>query len=257
MTNGGVEIGVLGPLDVRVAGRRVPVTSPKHRILLAALALEHGRMVSVGRLAEAIWDVRTPVRPRRAVQVYVTRLRSLFVGAGGASVIVTELDGYSVDVPADRTDVCRFQHWLGEADRAARRGDVGGEAAALRRALAQWRGDALADVPSDLLHRDRAPVLHELRLAALDRRIEADLRLGRHRDVVGELTELTGRDPLRERFWLHLMTALHLGGRRVEALAAYHRGRRHLVDELGLEPGADLQRMHARVLTGGRAAGAG
>ncbi|MEQ4304023.1 BTAD domain-containing putative transcriptional regulator [Plantactinospora sp. B6F1] len=247
MTNG-VEFGLLGPIDVRVAGRSVPVRSPKCRVLLATLLLEPGRLVSVGRLTEAIWDTAQPDNPRRTAQLHVTRLRALFDKAGLPPLIATGSDGYLIEVGTDVVDLGRFRHWLLAADRAAQRSDLEGESTALRAALRQWRGDALSDVPSELLHRESVPGLCEQRLRTLERRIDADLRLGRHAELVEELRGLTARDRLRERLWLQLVTALHRSGRRAEALDAYHEGCRHLAEELGLDPGEDLQRLHAQVL---------
>ncbi|GIG88213.1 AfsR/SARP family transcriptional regulator [Plantactinospora endophytica] len=246
----GVEFGLLGPIDVRVGGQPVPVRSPKCRILLATLLLEPGRLVSVGRLTEAIWDSRQPDNPRRAAQLCVTRLRALLDGAGSPPLIATGSDGYRIEVGADLVDVGRFQHWLHRADSAAQRSDLHGESAALREALRQWRGDALSDVPSELLHRESVPGLRERRLRTLERRIDVDLSLGRHAELVEELRGLTARDPLRERLWRQLVTALHRSGRRAEALDAYHEGCRHLAEELGLDPGEEFQRLHAQVLGG-------
>ncbi|GAA3730316.1 BTAD domain-containing putative transcriptional regulator [Plantactinospora mayteni] len=249
MTNG-VEFGLLGPIDVRVAGRSVPVRSPKCRVLLATLLLEPGRLVSVGRLTEAIWDARQPDNPRRAAQLNVTRLRALLDEAGAPPLIATGSDGYLIEVGTDLVDLGRFRQWLVAADRAARRSDLDGESTALRAALRQWRGDPLSDVPSELLHRESVPGLREERVRTLERRIDVDLRLGRHAELVEELRGLTARDRLRERLWLQLVTALHRAGRRAEALDAYHEGCRHLAEELGLDPGEELQRLHAQVLGG-------
>ncbi|MGX7671590.1 BTAD domain-containing putative transcriptional regulator [Plantactinospora sp. DSM 117369] len=249
MTNG-VEFGLLGPIDVRVAGRPVPVRSPKCRALLATLLLEPGRLVSVGRLTEAIWSTRQPDNPRRAAQLYVTRLRALLDEAGSPPLIATGSDGYLIEVGTDLVDLGRFRRWVLAADRAAGRSDLDGESTALHAALRQWRGDPLSDVPSDLLHRESVPGLREQRLRTLERRIDVDLRLGRHAELVEELRGLTAQDPLRERLWLQLVTALHRSGRRAEALDAYHEGCRHLAEELGLDPGEEFQRLHAQVLGG-------
>ncbi|AVT31727.1 transcriptional regulator [Plantactinospora sp. BC1] len=246
----GVEFGLLGPIDVRVDGRPVPIRSPKCRTLLATLLLEPGRLVSVGRLTEAIWDDRQPDNPRRAAQLYVTRLRALLEEAGSPPLISTGSDGYLIEAGDDLVDLGRFRHWLLAADRAARRCDPDGESTALRAALRQWRGDPLCDVPSELLHRESVPGLREQRLRTLERRIDVDLRLGRYAELVEELRGLTARDRLRERLWLQLVTALHRSGRRAEALDAYHQGCRHLAEELGLDPGEEFQRLHAQVLAG-------
>ena len=245
-----VEVAVLGPFEVRVVGRAVPMTSPKHRVLLASLALRAGEVVSIGELAEAIWDGRQPGNPRRAVQLYVTRLRDLLARPDQPHVIATAADGYRMDMDARAVDLGQFRCWVQQADHAARDDDPDREAAALTQALGLFRGRPLADVSSDLLQREIAPRLTEELLRVTERRIEVDLRRGRHEELVGDLVALTGQHPLRERLWVYLLTALHASGRRGEALDAYHRARHHLAGELGIEPGAELQAVHARVLTG-------
>ncbi len=241
-----LRFGVLGPLEVWAAGRPVTVRSPKLRILLATMLL-HGRQpVPIRGLVDAIWGAHQPENPRRTVQLCVARLRTIV----GSSVIVTSADGYLVDIEQDQLDLGRFAYWLRKADRAAERDDPDKEAYALREALNQWRGEPLVDVPSELLQRESVPSLREQRLRVLERRIDVDLRLGRHNELVRELLELTAQQPLRERLWAQLMTALERGGRRAEALAAYHTGRRHLADELGIDPGEELRQLHASILTG-------
>ena len=237
--------GVLGPIEARVRGHAVPIRSPKHRVVLAALLLRAGSPVSNKELAVAVWGSHQPEAPRRAVQVIVTRLRASL----STTRIVTCPDGYMIDIPAESLDLVRFRRWLDRADEAAERSDLGATAAALSEALSQWRGEPLADVPSELLRRQHVPRLLERRLQALERRMDTELRLGRHLELVDELVAATAEHPLRERFWVQLMTALHRGGRRTEALAAYHDGRRHLVDALGVEPGEEMRELHALLLS--------
>ena len=210
--------------------------SPKHRVVLATLLLHAGSPVAIRELAVAVWGAHQPENPRRAIQVIVTRLRGLL----GGETVVTGTDGYQLDVADDRFDLGRFRQLLVTADRAAKRSDAERESAALRAALDQWRGEPLVDVPSDLLQRESVPRLH------------ADLRLGRHRELIGELVQATAQQPLRESLWAQLMTALHRCGRRADALAAYHSGRRHLADELGIDPGEQLRRLHAAILGSAR-----
>lgn len=238
--------GLLGPLEVRIAGSAVDVPSPKLRSLLATLLLNGRQPVSVRGLADAIWGVEQPENPRRTVQLCVARLRQIV----GGDTIVTGADGYSIDVEPDQLDVGRFAYWLRRSDRASERDDPQREAQALRAALNQWRGEPLVDIPSELLQRETAPALREQRLRVLERRIEVDLHLGRYEELVRELMELTAQHPLRERLWAQLMAALHRSGRRAEALEAYHAGRRHLAEELGIDPGDDMRRLHAVVLEG-------
>lgn len=240
-----LQFGLLGQLEVDDAGTPVVISSPKHRILLAMLLAHANRLVPTGKLAAAIWADRPPANPRRAVQLCVTRLRTLLPGP---PVIVTGDDGYLLDVPPDQTDLGRFLRWLREADEAAAGADHAREATALRAALALWRGDPLTNVSSDALHDDIVPRLREQRLYALERRFAADLVLGRHAEIVGEVHAATVEHPLRERFWVQLMTALHLDGRRAAALAAFHSGRQHLTDELGIEPGEQMRQLHVTIL---------
>lgn len=252
-----IEVGLLGPLDIVVGGQQLLIRSPKLRILLASLLVEPGRLVPVAKLIEAIWGSHVPDNPRRALQLCVTRLRTVLLEQGAGSVIVTGADGYRADVPAGCVDVKRFHGLLARADRAADRSDRAGEWAALVEATGLWRGEALADVPSDVLRREFGHRLGEQRLQALERRIDLSLRDGRHGEVVEELVELTAAYPLREKLWVQLITALDRGGRRADALAGYHRMRRQLAEELGVEPGGELRELHARVLAGGAVGGAG
>jgi DNA-binding SARP family transcriptional activator/tetratricopeptide (TPR) repeat protein len=243
---GGLRFGLLGPLEVWASGRPLAVRSPKLRILLAALLLGDNQPVPIRGLVDAIWGAHQPENPRRTVQLCVARLRTII----GTPLIRTSADGYRIDVEPEQLDIGRFATWIRRADRAAERGDPEKESQALREALAQWRGEPLVDVPSELLQRETVPALREQRLLALERRIEVDLRLGRHNELVRELMELTAQQPLRERLWAQLMTALHRSGRRAEALAAYHTGRRHLADELGIDPGEELRKLHGTILAG-------
>jgi DNA-binding SARP family transcriptional activator len=250
-----IEFGLLGPLDVRVGGQQLLVRSPKLRILLASLLLEPGRLVPVTMMVEAIWGAHKPQNPRRALQLYVTRLRTILLEAGAGPVITTGTDGYRAEVTAERVDVKRFHGLLARAHQAADRSDHAGEWAALAEATSLWRGDALADVPSDFLHREYGHHLGERRLRALERRIDLSLRDGRHVEAVDELVKLTAAHPLREKLWVQLITALDRSGRRADALTSYHLMRRQLAEELGVEPGVELRELHARVLAGGAVAG--
>jgi DNA-binding SARP family transcriptional activator/tetratricopeptide (TPR) repeat protein len=246
--NSQLEFGLLGPLDIRVAGRPVLVRSPKYRILLAALLVEPGRLVPTAELVEAIWGLDKPDSPRRALQLYVTRVRTMLLDAGAPPLIGTGADGYRADVPPGSVDVTRFHQWLAQAGAAADRSDPAAERAALATATGLWRGEPLADVPSDYLHREYGHQLTEQRLRALERRIDLSLHEGRHVEAVDELVRLTAQHPLREKLWIQLITALDRGGRRADALNTYHLMRRQLADELGIEPGAELRELHAKVL---------
>ncbi|MEU6778199.1 BTAD domain-containing putative transcriptional regulator [Nonomuraea angiospora] len=236
-----VRFGVLGPL--RIESGQVPGPA-KHRTLLAALLLSARETVPVERLMSVVWDDRPPASAGSVLRVYVSALRKLVDG------IRTVPGGYLIDVERDDVDCHRFERLVGGARQARAAGRVAEAADGFRAALALWRGQALADVESSALRRTHAVPLEELRLTALEERVELDLRLGRGAEVVGELRALVGAHPLRERAWVRLIEALHQAGRRSEALGAYQDARRTLVDELGLEPGAELADAHQRVLAG-------
>jgi DNA-binding SARP family transcriptional activator/tetratricopeptide (TPR) repeat protein len=240
-----MQFRLLGGLEVR-AGRDaedvVEIGSPKHRVLLAVLLLRAGRPVPVDDLVNAIWPDEQPDHPRRSVQLYVTRLRRRLDGA-----ISTVPGGYQLDVPAEDIDVGRFRLHL---QRAAELTDLDAEAHELAEAVAHWGGEPFAGLPSETLHREMAPQLREQWLQALDRLFTVELRRGRHEQIIGELIALTAQYPLRESLWVRLMTALQRSGRRAEAIDVYHTARRHLVSELGVEPGQDMQEAYATVLFG-------
>ncbi|GAA3594084.1 hypothetical protein GCM10022419_091480 [Nonomuraea rosea] len=244
------EFGLLGPLTARVGGRQVDLGSPKHRIVLATLLLNAGRAVAVEELANAVWGDEPPRNPRRAIQLYMARIRAS-LGGGPGQVIVTARNGYAIEPAADHFDLRRFEFWQGQARQAAVRRDLDAEAAMLGLALAQWRGEPLADVPSDALHQEDAPRLREQRLKVLDRRIQVDLRQRRHAELIGELRALTAQYPFNERFRGYLMTALLAVGRRADALETYRAACGQLAEELGIAPGAELQALHRRILEDG------
>jgi DNA-binding SARP family transcriptional activator len=249
-----MEFGILGPLEVRVDGRPVPVTAPKQRTLLAALLLQANQVVSSERLIEVLWGEDPPASARAALQSHVLQLRRLLPRAGGddegAGALLTRPPGYLLRLEPCRLDLRRFQELVADAQLALREGEFEEAAAGLREALRLWRGPALCDVESDALRWVEAPRLEELRLAALEARVEADLQLGRHAELVGELQALLATHPLRERVAAQLMLALYRSGRQAEALDVFAAVRRRLVEDLGLDPGEELQRLHRAVLAG-------
>lgn len=245
-----LEFRLLGPFEVRAGDRLLEVRAAKHRILLGAMLLQLGRPLSVEDLADAIWGKSQPDYPRKAVQLYITRLRQLFDDPHEGGVICTSASGYQIGVHPGQVDVWQFREQLERAARLADEGDLDAEAAALADALALWRGEPLAGLPSELLQREVVPPLREQWLQALDRRFEVELRRDRQENLIAELHTLTAQYPLRESFWVQLITALHQSGRRSEALNAFHSARRHLATELGVDPGPELQRLYAAVLAG-------
>jgi DNA-binding SARP family transcriptional activator len=235
---------------VRCAGAVVPVPPGKQRVLLAALLLRAGQRVDVAELTEALWGSKPPPTARASLQNYVRRLRQALVTGGGPTV-VTQPGGYLIRVGPGELDVDRFESLLAAGRAAARAGAWAEAAGDLRAGLALWRGEPLADVPSDALAAREVPRLAELRLLATEARIDADMHLGRHAEVIAELRQLTAVHPLRERLHALLMTALYRDGQQAGALAAYHNARGVLVGELGVEPGPELRRVQQQVLAGG------
>jgi DNA-binding SARP family transcriptional activator/tetratricopeptide (TPR) repeat protein len=242
-----VEFGLLGPLVVRAGGAPVMVSAGKQRVLLAALLLRANEVVGAGELAEAVWEGRPPETSRVTLQNYVKRLRQA-LGPLGYERIVTRPAGYVIEVMPGELDVIRFSELQAGAGRAARAGAWEVASARLGEALGLWRGRPLADVPSGVLVAGAVPRLAEMRLEALEARVEADLALGRHREVVAEVRALAVAEPLRERLAELLMLALYRSGQQASALEAYRRVRRHLVEQVGIEPGPGLRELNQRIL---------
>jgi DNA-binding SARP family transcriptional activator len=236
-----VEIGVLGPLSVRVAGQEVEVGSGRLRAALAMLASEVGRSVSVERLAQAVWGEELPANVRNSTQTQIMRLRRLL----GGSRIRTEGDGYRLDVSPDHVDAVRFGRLLAEAQVAEGPTE---QRRLLTEALSLWRGKPFEGVGSQWLDDVESERMVELYLSARQHRVDLELAAGRHSAVVAELRELTARFPLREALWSRLLKALELCGRPAEALACYEAVRVLLADELGADPGPELRRQYAELL---------
>ena len=245
----GMQFCLLGPLLVRRGDAAVPVPAAKHRVLLAALLLEAGRPVGLDELTEVLWGPAPPVTARVSLQNYVMRLRRILAD-GAPPRIVTQPGGYLINVEPGELDISRFESALAAGRAAARAGAWEEAAAVLADGLALWRGEPLSAVPSEVLLAREVPRLAELRLQALEARIDAELHLGRPAEVIVELRGLVAAEPLRERLHALLMTALVRDGQQAGALAAYQAARRVLVDELGAEPGPELQRLQQQVLAG-------
>ena len=234
-----MEFRILGPLEVLDGGREVPLGGSKQRALLAFLLLHANRVVPRDRLIDELWDTAPPETARTALQVHVSQLRK----ALGRDAIVTRAPGYVIQVGPGELDLERFERLVAAADRT----DASQAAKTLREALALWRGPPLADLGDSVARAERAQ-LEEQRLLALEQRIDADLELGLHAQLVPELEALVREHPLRERLRAQLMLALYRCGRQAEALDAYQRGRRLLSDELGLEPGDRLKQLEKAIL---------
>jgi DNA-binding SARP family transcriptional activator len=246
----GVGIGVLGPLEAVVDGRRVELPKGGQRVLLASLALNAGRVVPVEQLLEHLWGDRLPDRPRGALYSCVSRLRQWLDrhSPGAAHQLTTSSGGYVLELEPGALDLLRFRALVRDAATAGERGDLDAQSALLGDALALWRGPVLGNVRSDGLQRTEVPRLTEEYLRAVERRCEVGLALGEHDGLVGELRALTDRYPFRERFWWQLMLALSRSGRRVEALAAYRKVSSQLRDEFGVDPDLELRRLQMAIL---------
>lgn len=236
-----MEFRILGPLDV--ADDRlesIPIAGQKQRALLAILLLRANEVVSRERLVEELWGEQPPKTATASLQNSISQLRKLL----GPGRLVTKPPGYVLRVEADELDLHRFERALREARELA----PDERAAALEQALALWRGPALADFEFESFAQTEARRLEELRLAALENRIDAELERGRAAEVAGELEALVAEHPQRERLRGQLMLALYGSGRQADALRAYQETRRMLVDELGVDPSPQLQELHAQIL---------
>ena len=240
-----MEFRILGPLEVHGESGAVALVAIKPRAVLAVLLLHANEPVSAERLALALWGEDAPAGATKTVHVYVSRLRK---AVGDPAVIETTPAGYRLRVRARELDAERFARGV-EAGRralAAGRPEQGGRL--LREALGLWRGPPLAELEFEPFAQAEIARLQELRLEALEARVEADLAMGRHAALIGELQGLLAEHPTRERFAADLMLALYRSGRQAEALEVYHDARRVLVEQVGVEPGPELQRVQQAVL---------
>lgn len=244
-----LEFRILGPLEVVRDGVPIALGGARQRAVLAILLLNANQVVSVDRLVDDVWDETPPETAVHAVQVYVSQLRSVLAGDEASEPrIATRAPGYVVRAGPDELDLHRFERRLAAGRQALAAGDAEAAAAAFAEAHGLWRGPALADFAFQAFAQTPIARLEELRLVAHEERIEADLALGRHAELAGELEELVGKHPLRERLRGQLMLALYRSGRQAEALQAYQDARAHLVDELGIDPSPALQALERGIL---------
>ena len=236
-----MQFRILGPLEVAEGDCLVSLAAAQ-RSLLALLLLSANEVVSADRLIDELWGEEVPESGRTALQVRVSQLRKALGGAGGR--IATRAPGYLLRVDRDELDLYCFERLVSEADAA----EPGEAAAKLREALGLWRGPPLADLSYASFAQPAIRWLEELRLAALEKRIEADLELGRHAELVGELETLVEEHPLREHLRAQLMLALYRCGRQADALAAYQNARRVLVEQLAVEPSVPLRQLEQAIL---------
>src|SRR5947207_2810731 len=229
---------LLGPLTATVEGTPIELGGQKRRALLAALLLRADQVVTRDHLVDALWGEDPPDTARNTLQVYVSQVRKLLPD----ELLETTADGYRLAIDPGAVDVFEFERITQSGRSALTIGDAAGAAETLRRALDLWRG-----TPTDL-PQPEALGLEELRLTALEDRTDAELALGRHVQLVGELERLVAEQPLRERIRGQLMLALYRSGRQADALAVYQRARRTLVEELGIEPGESLRKLERAIL---------
>lgn len=246
-----LRFAVLGPVRAWHGERELDLGSPQQRVVLAALLLRRGRPVTVAELIDAIWGPEPPSAALSVLRTYASRLRKVLEPGRDAGespqVVVSAADGYLMRVPERALDLGVFEQRVAEAKKLRAAGEASAAAELLHAALDRWEGAPLAGLPGPLAEAERSR-LTEVRLVALEARLDIDVQLGLHSEVIAELTALTGEHPLRERLCRLLMLALYRSGRQAEALAAYRKARSTLVAELGIEPGAALQELHNRIL---------
>jgi DNA-binding SARP family transcriptional activator len=246
-----VEFRILGPLEAGDDGRPIPLGGAKQRALLALLLLNANQVVSSERLIDDLWGEEPPESGTTALQVRVSQLRKALGAAGQA--IATRAPGYVLQVGSDQLDLHRFERLVADAGADLEGGDAAQASTKLLEALGLWRGEALADLAYESFAQPAIARIEELRLVAQELRIDADLELGRHDELVGELEALVAAHPLREGLCRRLMLALYRSGRQAEALEAYQATRRRLVEELGIEPGRRLHDLEQSILRQDRA----
>jgi DNA-binding SARP family transcriptional activator/WD40 repeat protein len=238
----GVDFLVLGPVEVRNHGDSVSIGGPKQRSILALLISEVGHPVSIERLVEDVYGEDAAEGARRSVQTFVSMIRREL-----GEIVQPSGSGYMLVTDPTTIDAIRFEDGVRTAMHLVE-AEPDAAASALRDALAIWRGHPYADVDSRSWLEPEITRLSELRLAALESRIDADLALGRHRELTGELEALTIEHPLREKFRAQHMLALYRSGRQTEALRAFERARLYLADEIGIAPSPDLSRVEQQIL---------
>jgi DNA-binding SARP family transcriptional activator len=247
MRGDGSTLRILGPVELIGPAGPVRLGAAQERRLLAVLGLHLGEAISQDRLAEALWGEHAPRSAANAVQNYVLRLRRALQHADGVH-IVTDPTGYRLEAPADAVDARLAERLIAEGREAAASGDLAAASRLLREALALWRGRALAEFSDQPFAQAEAARLEELRESAREDLADAELALGHHHDLVGELEAMVASHPLRERRWGQLLLARYRDERQAEALDGFRALRTTLRDELGVDPGPELQDLHDRIL---------
>src|SRR3984885_3567982 len=257
-----MDFRILGSLEVCDRDRPIRLGGDKQRVLLAVLLLHANEVVSADRLIDDLWGARPPPAALKALQAHISRLRKALdsngVGllddngdrssGGSDGLLMTQGHGYVLRVERGELDLDRFRAAVEEGREALSAGDAAKAAGVLRDGLALWRGPPLADFAYEAFAQAAIAQLEDLRLSALEERIDADLALGGHRDLVGELTSIVQQNPLRERVRAQLMLALYRSDRQAEALQVYQEFRRALSEQLGLDPSPGLQQLEVALL---------
>jgi len=239
-----LEFRMLGPLEVVEDGQSLPLGGPRQRALLAILLLHRRQVVSSERLIDELWGERPPATAPKTLQGYISHLRK----ALGSEVLLTRGGGYTLAVDPEALDAERFEALAAQARERLESADAAAARKLLDSALALWRGEPLADLAYEPFAQAEVARLEDERLAVLEDRIDADLALGRHRALAGELEALVRQHPYRERLLAQLMLALYGSGRQADALDAYRAGRKRLRDDLGLDPGPELRALEQQIL---------
>ncbi|PXX59762.1 DNA-binding SARP family transcriptional activator [Nocardia tenerifensis] len=250
-----MEFGVLGPLSVEHQGKSNVPSAPKLRTVLAMLLVHSDQVVPVSSLITDLWDELPPASGLTTLQTYVLNLRKYFVGVTGMSatevakqILITRPGGYLLHVEPNALDMHRYEALVDSGLAALANGNDEEGIADLDAALRTWRGPALVDIAAGRVLESKALQLSESRLVTIEYMLDAELRLGRYREVLSRLAALCAEHPLNERLHAQYMRALHLSGRRAQALEVFHRLRVSLVNELGLDPERSLQELHAAIL---------
>ncbi|WAX82222.1 AfsR/SARP family transcriptional regulator [Streptomyces sp. KMM 9044] len=250
-----MEIQVLGPLSAAVNGDSIVPTAGKPRQVLALLALYPSRVVPVSTLMEEIWGTELPQSAMTTLQTYIMQLRrylgtAMGPGAPGAAkdVLATRHGGYMLQIPPESADVYTYERLVAEGQQAFEEGKDEQAARCFRQALSLWQGPALVDVRLGPVLSIEVTRLEESRLMTIERRIDADLRLGRHAELIAELTDLIARHPQHEGLHAQAMVALYRSGRQASALDVYRKLRTGLIEEIGVEPSPQLQNLHQAML---------
>jgi DNA-binding SARP family transcriptional activator len=239
------EVRVLGPVEVVAGDGAVVSLAAKHTRLLAALVVAAARACGVEELVEAVWNGSPPASARNLVQVYVSQLRK---GLPAGIQVVTRRGAYALHVQDDMLDAVRFERLLGECGQARRARNAALAASLAEQALSLWRGRAYGELAYEDFARTESERLEELRLVALEERLDARLALGRHAEALGETLALADENPFRERAHELVMLALYRCGRQTDALEHFAAVRARLREELGLEPGPALRELQRRIL---------